>query len=283
MATPGVGAPVGGIFALLRPGNGVVAAAAVAAGAIAAGGPDAVLGPAQTQVAAACAAAFCFVGAGNALNDYFDRDIDKKGHPDRPLPSGRVSPGAARAVAGALFGVSMFLGLTISLPGLVLVGTSAIVMFSYEVALKARGLPGNLAIGYLSGITFYFGGLVLGQEWAVVPLFGLAVLATLGRELAKDIEDMDADTTRRTFPQAHGATAAAWGSIAFTVGAVVLSPWPYLAGTLGFPYLVAIALADATFMYAAFLVRRVSGRSQRLSKVGMAVATLAFAVGGWLG
>lgn len=283
MATPGVGAAVAGILALLRPGNGVVAAAAVAAGAIAAGGPDAVLGGPAPQVAAACGAAFCFVGAGNALNDYYDREIDKQGHPDRPIPSGNVAPSTARAVAVALFAASLVLGFWISLAGLALVATSATVMVGYEVALKARGLPGNLAIGYLSGITFYFGGLVLGNEWAVVPLFGLALLATLGRELAKDIEDMDADKTRRTFPQARGATAAAGASIAFTVGAVVLSPWPFFAGTLGLPYLVAIAAADATFMYAAFLVRRESGRSQRFSKVGMAVATLSFAVGGWLG
>jgi geranylgeranylglycerol-phosphate geranylgeranyltransferase len=260
-----------------------VAAAAVAAGAVAAAGPDAVLGATQGAVAAACGAAFSFVGAGNALNDYLDREIDKQGHPDRPIPSGRVRPGAARALSGGLFAVALTLGLYVSVAGFVLVATSALIMIAYEVALKARGLPGNFAIGYLSGITFYFGGLVLAKPWAVVPLFGLAVLATVGRELAKDIEDMGADATRRTFPQAHGATKAAALSAAFTAGAVVLSPWPYFAGTMGLPYLAVIAAADATFMYAALRVRAESGRSQRLSKVAMAVATLAFALGGWLG
>ncbi len=272
---------MGGYLALLRPGNGVVAAAAVAAGAVAAGGQQAVLGGPAPQVAAACAAAFCFVGAGNALNDYFDRDIDKEAHPKRPIPSGRVAPRAALAVAGVLFGVSLALGLWISLAALVLVGTSAALMVGYELALKARGLPGNLAIGYLSGITFYFGGLVLAKPWVVVPLFALAVLATLGRELAKDIEDMGADTSRRTFPQRRGATAAAWLSIVFTVGAVGLSPWPYVVGTLGVAYLAVIAAADATLMYAASRVRAESGRSQRFSKAGMALATAAFAIGGW--
>jgi len=281
MEAPGVRAAVGGALALLRPGNGAVAAAAVAAGAVAAGGPDAVLGPVAPQVGAACAAAFAFVGAGNALNDYLDREIDRTAHPQRPIPSGRVPARAALAASAALFGASLALGLWISLPALLLVASSAALMVGYELALKSRGLPGNLAIGYLSGITFYFGGLVLGEPWAVVPLFALALLSTVGRELAKDIEDMGADTGRRTFPQARGASAAARASTAFTVGAVALSPWPYLAGTLGVAYLPAIAAADATFMYAAWRVPREAGRSQRLSKAGMALATLAFAAGGW--
>ncbi len=48
--------------------------------------------------------------AGMVLNDYFDVEVDRKERPERPLPSGRISIGAARAVgfgmliAGALLG-----------------------------------------------------------------------------------------------------------------------------------------------------------------------------------
>jgi len=37
-----------------------------------------------------------------ALNDYADRDLDRVERPERPVPSGRVTPGAALAVASAL-------------------------------------------------------------------------------------------------------------------------------------------------------------------------------------
>ena len=272
---------MGGYFALLRPGNGVVAAVAVVAGAIAGAGPEAVTGPRQLLVAAAAASAFIFIGAGNSLNDYFDREIDRTAHPTRPIPSGRVKPESARAVAVALFAASMGLALYISLQALVLVATSAAVMILYELRLKNLGLPGNVAIGYLSGITFYFGGFIMGHPREMVPLFVLAVVATMGREIAKDIQDKDADKGRETYPQTAGPERAARLSAACTVAAVLLGPLPFLLGDLGWVYALVALPAYATFIYAAYVVRRDPAKSQRLSKVGMALATLAFAVGGW--
>lgn len=40
--------------------------------------------------------------AGMALNDWADRELDAVERPERPIPSGRVSPGQALAVAGGL-------------------------------------------------------------------------------------------------------------------------------------------------------------------------------------
>lgn len=273
---------MGGFLALLRPGNGVVASAAVLAGALAGAGPPALEGAALLRVALGCAAAFCFIGAGNALNDYFDREIDKKGHPDRPIPSGRVSPRAALGVSTGLFAAALGVGAFLSLGALAVVATSALVMLAYEKGLKARGLPGNAAIAYLSAITFLFGGVIVAVPVATLPLALLAFLASLGREVAKDIEDMAADADRHTLPQRVGAPRAGFVSAGATIAAVALSPVPFFPlGQLGIGYLAVIATADATFIYAASVVRASPRGSQRVSKVGMALATLAFAVGGW--
>ena len=43
--------------------------------------------------------------AGMVLNDYFDRDIDARERPERPIPSGRITP----PTAGSL-GITMLLG-----------------------------------------------------------------------------------------------------------------------------------------------------------------------------
>ena len=40
---------------------------------------------------------------GNVINDIFDIDIDRINRPDRPLPAGKISPGAAKTYALALF------------------------------------------------------------------------------------------------------------------------------------------------------------------------------------
>ncbi|WP_196776989.1 SCO3242 family prenyltransferase [Haloechinothrix halophila] len=53
------------------------------------------------------AASACFYLAGMALNDYADRELDAVERPERPIPSGRVSPGEALALASGLTGAGL--------------------------------------------------------------------------------------------------------------------------------------------------------------------------------
>ncbi|WP_166020489.1 UbiA family prenyltransferase, partial [Streptomyces chilikensis] len=66
------------------------------AGAAAGGGRPGV------RTLGAVAASLCLYSAGMALNDWADREEDARERPGRPLPSGRVGPGAALAAAGTL-------------------------------------------------------------------------------------------------------------------------------------------------------------------------------------
>ena len=54
------------------------------------------------RTAGLVAASSCLYLAGMALNDYADREVDAVERPGRPIPSGRVSPGFALGLAGAL-------------------------------------------------------------------------------------------------------------------------------------------------------------------------------------
>ncbi|MET0424904.1 MAG: SCO3242 family prenyltransferase, partial [Actinoplanes sp.] len=74
--------------ALSVPGDAV-------AGAAAAG----TLGPATAGLVAA---SVCLYWGGMAANDWADRELDARERPERPVPSGRVSPGQALAVAAGL-------------------------------------------------------------------------------------------------------------------------------------------------------------------------------------
>lgn len=47
------------------------------------------------------AASAAFYWAGMALNDWADRELDAVERPERPIPSGRVSAGAALATGSA--------------------------------------------------------------------------------------------------------------------------------------------------------------------------------------
>lgn len=58
---------------------------------------------AERAVALAAGLSLFYVG-GMVLNDYFDRDIDKRERPERPIPSGEVRAGTALAAGLALLG-----------------------------------------------------------------------------------------------------------------------------------------------------------------------------------
>ncbi|KQX14908.1 hypothetical protein ASC82_06515 [Streptomyces sp. Root431] len=78
----------------------------ILAGAAAAGRPL------RGSTASLAAASVCLYWSGMALNDYADRDVDAKERPGRPIPSGRVTPRTALAVATALTGAGLALAAT---------------------------------------------------------------------------------------------------------------------------------------------------------------------------
>src|SRR5947209_3068073 len=93
---------VRGLLRLMRPLNALMSAVAVPVGAVVAVGLAGVASR-VASIAFGALAVFLFTGAGNALNDVFDRDVDRVNHPNRPIPAGEVSPGRAFDFALALF------------------------------------------------------------------------------------------------------------------------------------------------------------------------------------
>ena len=81
---------LGAYIALMRPKNLVLAGATVPLGAyfalMDAGEPFPTL-----AVALHTLAVVLFTGAGNAMNDIKDAEIDKTAHPMRPIPSGQLT------------------------------------------------------------------------------------------------------------------------------------------------------------------------------------------------
>ena len=270
---------------LIRPLNCVMVAIAVFIGALIAKGLE-VVEVHYSSIGLACIAAFLFTGAGNSLNDYFDRDIDKINHPFRPIPSGRITPENAVMVAFVLFLASFVLAIFINLMVFVIVIANLAVMLSYEIFFKAKGIAGNLTISWLTATTFLFGGAAVMAIEKTSILAILAFLATLGREIAKDIEDIKGDKGRYTLPMKHGLkNAGIMASSAITVG-VLISPIPMISGVFSgegsMYYLPVITLADAIFIYCIFLLLKGKNLVSIPIKGAMLIALLAFLAGGIL-
>jgi geranylgeranylglycerol-phosphate geranylgeranyltransferase len=266
---------------LIRPLNCLLAGLAVLIGAIVAG-----VGELPYVAGVAFAAAALISGAGNAVNDYFDKDIDAVNRPHRPIPSGMLSARTAVTLGSGLFGVGVVLAALINLPCLALAALNSAILVIYSAELKRRGLAGNLTIGYLVGSTFLFGGLAVGEISVVGILAIMAALSTVGRELIKGIEDMRGDRKLglRTFPLRYGAGKAAVLAIGFIGAAIAISPLPYVLEAFGWAYLVLVVPSIVVFIAAAAIIVQsrkpeAAGRASLACKIAMGLGLLAFLAG----
>lgn len=281
------------ILELIRPLNCILAGVAVLIGAVIATGN---LNIPELVLFSAFATAALVAGGGNAVNDYFDRDIDRVNRPHRPIPSGRITPRTALIIAQILFLAGIALTVFLNIYCLLLAALNSVVLFIYTWKLKRRGFVGNISIGYLVGSTLLFGGLATAHLRAepLIPsgllvLVLMASLSTIGRELIKAIEDMKGDRELgfKTFPLGHGVGKTAVLAIGFLGAAIALSPIPYLLGIFGWQYLALLIISIIAFLVAiGIMVRsrgpKAAGKSSLACKIGMALGLLAFLAGTFL-
>lgn len=279
----GNGAGVKGYLRLVRPLNCVMSAAGCTLGAFVAIG-EAFTGD-ISRVLQAASIAFLFTAAGNSLNDYSDREVDRINHPERPIPAGLVTPTGALVAGLMLFAPAIPWSLLLGWELLVVVLVNMALISSYESVFKREGFRGNLLISWLVASLFVFGGLAVysGSGEAlqrVLILAVLAFLATLGREVIKDIQDMAGDVGRWTLPMTLGERKSGLVASGVLLAAVALSFLPSLLQILGSYYLYAVVVADVILVYAALTSYRRPAVAQRAVKYGMTVALVAFLVGG---
>lgn len=277
---------------LARPLNATIAAFSALVGALVVQGTD-VLGEATLlPVALGMVVTFLVTAGGNAFNDYMDAELDRAGHPGRPLPSGRLTrPQALRfsfacfLVAQPLTALVVSVGISGIFP-LVVELMAVDCLFVYELWLKARGLSGNLTVGLLSALTLLFGASCAAGPLhegmpTVAVLTAIAFFASAGREVTKDIEDVEADRGARvTLPMQVSRPMAVGTAGTFIAAAVMLSPLPFWPmGVMGVPYLAVVLAADAVFLYSLAILGSDPTRAQRVHKVGFMLALLAFLAG----
>lgn len=277
-----------GVVRLVRPLNVVMFFAGVALGGLLAAGPAAFVGGTGATLVLAMVSAACIGAGANAINDVFDVDIDRVNRPDRPLPSGAVTVGAARSVWAATSAVGVGLGAFLSAWHLGIALFSVALLYGYSALLKRMPLAGNVAVALVLGLAILYGGLVAAPPgWGVLLLgAGFAAGTTLAREVAKDIEDAVGDATEgaRTLPLVAGPGAAV--AVAVVAMGMTLAAFP-LAIPVGLgPDFFLFALPAAGLLLAAAwallgasddALERHAGRASLLLKTSMITGILALA------
>lgn len=147
----------------------------------------------------------------NAINDFFDLEIDRINKPLRPLPSGALTPRDAQRMWFVCALAAILLNVWIGKFALAMVIIAVIALYWYSAYFKRTALLGNiLAAGIIAWMIFLYSGVVIGNiERSIVPAI-FAFLSNFGREIIKDVEDIDGDREAHanTLPVQYGVTFA---------------------------------------------------------------------------
>jgi geranylgeranylglycerol-phosphate geranylgeranyltransferase len=191
--------------------------------------------------------------AGNTINDFFDAEIDAINRPDRPIPSGAVSRGAARGFAVTLFLAGILVSFFTNPLCIGIAIFNTLLLIAYAAKLKSTPLIGNIVVAYLSASIFLFGGALNGLDGLVriIPIAAITFFAMLSRELLKDAEDVEGDRAggADTVPIRIGIKKTSEFALIATVLAVAASFIPYF--WWGAWYLGGIIAVDIIIILAA--------------------------------
>ncbi|MGW7519843.1 UbiA family prenyltransferase [Streptomyces sp. NPDC054796] len=232
---------------------------------------------------------------GHYLGDYFDRELDAIGKPQRPIPSGRLSAGTARAcgVGAVLLAALIVLGVNWPVVGFVVLALAGIV--AYSRVLKGRGILGNGVRGLLSALAVLFGAAVTAPpghlpSWGVLFVALTFLSHDTASNLVGTLRDVEGDRAGGylTLPVRHGLghavrVASALYVLALAAGTchLVLAAHPVAAATLLVLAAVAGACALVPLLRSAAPTPRAALRAHEVLVGERLVLAAAFTAGGW--
>ena len=223
-------------------------------------------------VAWCIAAALLLYAAGLLLNDFFDRHVDARERPKRPIPSGDVGPAAVAAAGAALLVAGTLVGWIGCRPGGRWVPiTLAAAILAYDTGLKRLGWVGPVVMGSCRAGSIVLGAACAGR-WASQPALVAAVTLWAYTAAVTHLAAGEARARRR------GPESLVPG-VALLVGGVVL--WMVrcpatVLGVLG--PLALLAAAGEAVMVARLLMRGLRPVPQC---IGRLVRVMVSAQAGW--
>ncbi|MEW6295694.1 MAG: UbiA family prenyltransferase [Candidatus Diapherotrites archaeon] len=226
-------------------------------------------------------AVFFVCAGGQAINDFFDVEIDRIIKRHRPLPRKAVGYFNSLVYSIALFlvgiGFSYFIG---SLHFWLAVFFALLLIF-YSAFLGRFKFIGNYVIAFSVAFTIIYGGL-LGESLCLPVILAIsAFLANLGREITKDLEDLKGDRGLKTsLGSFFSLRPLAFFALFLYLLAVAVGFYPFVAGIFfNFYYFFLMVASFLLFVWAFRLLLEKEFRSSQLySKLGMLAGMIAFLV-----
>jgi len=235
------------ILELTRPFNCLITALSIAAAAILAGA-----GREEWVRIVSAAVVGAFVAAGaNAVNDYFDVEIDRVNRPRRPIPRGAISREQARAAWFVFSMIALGLSLTFTPTAVGIVLFAVVALYVYSLSLKKTLLIGNIVVALMTALAFIYGAVVVDKlERAFMPAL-FAFLINLARELVKDVEDIQGDREMgaTTLPIKYGTKSSVLLTTAVLAILIAATLAAYAMKFYSIVYLYVVLFVDLLLLY----------------------------------
>jgi protoheme IX farnesyltransferase len=222
-------------------------------------------------------------GGAAAVNHYWDRDIDAQmaRTATRPVPSGRVRPGAALAYGLVLAALSfLLLATTVNLLAAFLALSGFLgYVFVYTIWLK-RSTPQNIVIGGAAGAVpplVGWAAVTGGLDPAALYLFAIVFYWTPPHFWALSLlmKDEYARVGVPMMPVVHGETETRRQIVLYTGLLVFLTLLPVVFGFFGAIYAVVAVVLGGAFLTLSVRLQRAADRRSALRTYLFSLAYLA--------
>lgn len=255
-----------GLYKLSRPLSTLTGVLAVLLGGYVAGTG------AWSKIALAALATLFVSASSNAWNDYRDIEIDRINQPQRPLPSGMVSPRAALIFSFVLAALSLIVSAFISPAALAIAAGANILLYLYSIRLKSTVLLGNATVALISAMSAVFGGVAAGNYRPSLWLGAVIFVGILGREVLKTLADYEGDLAHdvRTIATVWGPRAAriAFFLLLGATAIVMLAPYLFDFFRPVYAYIVALGVFPVAYYVIIRVHRERTGpQLERLSQL----------------
>ncbi|MDZ4871391.1 MAG: hypothetical protein CLLPBCKN_000779 [Chroococcidiopsis cubana SAG 39.79] len=226
----------------------------------------------------------CMTSAACGINDYWDLAKDRINHPDRPLPSGRLSLQQAWWAAAILFGCAAIAAIPLGLSPFVLVAISTVLLWNYSHLASYNGIFGNLLVAATIAALIFLGSLVACRPLAMLYPMGFLFCYALAKEIVWDVHDAEGDRIQGIVTVANRwgdrvAFAIAWGLLGVLMGSIpVALRLLSMARPLLFATFSAIALLSLGMALAHYQQQRSESAYQRFNfweRIGTAFGVIA--------
>jgi geranylgeranylglycerol-phosphate geranylgeranyltransferase len=194
---------------------------------------------------------FAMSGASMAINDYYDREIDRVNEPLRPIPSGVLTSQEAVIITAFLSVIGFSTSWMINIQAFGMALLAWVLLMLYSAWGKRTGFLGNLMVSSCISLPFVYGGVITGSFDSTLTFSLLAFLTNTGREITKGIVDVKGDKKLgvRTIAVTQGIKKAAITASLFYLGAIISSIIPIYLELVSAWYIPFIIITDLGLLW----------------------------------